>query len=181
MTTRDISFWLRGSFLEALLVVLATVLLTRGLRAAIAQVIARHAALPELPERLRYRRAFMDAGTRMAVGVLWFVAALLVVIRLRLPIASLVAPATVVGAALGFGAQRLVADFLSGFFLLTERQLAFGDTVEIAPPGTDKWMRGTVEEVTLRYTRLRTPSGVLTLSNADVRQVLNRSKGLGRA
>jgi small conductance mechanosensitive channel len=126
---------------------------------------------------VRYQRSVIVAATRTLVGVTWFAAGLLVVDRLRLPVATIVAPATVLGAALGFGAQRLVADFLSGFFLIAERQLVYGDEVEIAPPGSTAWMRGTVEEVTLRYTRLRTPQGgVLTVSNADVRQVLNRSR-----
>ena len=181
MITHDISSWLRGPLLEAVLIVLGTILMTRALRAGIGHFAALREALPELPERLRYRRAVINAATRTAIGVFWFIAALLIVSRLRLPVATLVAPATVIGAALGFGAQRLVADFLSGFFLLAERQLAFGDVVEITPPGTSNTMRGTVEDVTLRYTRLRTANGgVLTISNADVRQVLNKSRGWSR-
>ncbi len=160
---------------------LGTILLARLVRVSIGRIAQRQLPPTELPEQLRYRRAVVMAATRTIIGVLWFAAALLVIDRLRLPVATLVAPATVIGAALGFGAQRLVGDFLSGFFIIAERQIGYGDVVEISPPGTTQWMRGTVEEITLRYTRLRTPDGgVLTLSNADVRQVLNRSRGWSR-
>lgn len=160
---------------------LGTILLARFVRISIGRIAQRQLPSTELPEQLRYRRAVVMAATRTIIGVLWFAAALLVIDRLRLPVATLVAPATVIGAALGFGAQRLVGDFLSGFFIIAERQIGYGDVVEISPPGSTQWMRGTVEEITLRYTRLRTPDGgVLTLSNADVRQVLNRSRGWSR-
>lgn len=157
---------------------LGTILVARFVRVTIGSIAQRQMPPTELPEQLRYRRAVVMATTRTIIGVLWFGAALLVIDRLRLPVATLVAPATVIGAALGFGAQKLVGDFLSGFFIIAERQIGYGDVVEISPPGTTQWMRGTVEEITLRYTRLRTPDGgVLTLSNSDVRQVLNRSRG----
>ena len=181
MTFHDLTLWLRGPALETALIVLGTLLLSRAVHTAVKRVASRQETLPDLPERMRYRRAVVGAIARTIVGVMWFAALVLIVSRLNLPVATLVAPATVVGAALGFGAQRLVADFLSGFFLIAERQLVYGDVVEIAPPGTNNWMRGTVEEVTLRYTRLRTPTGgVLTLSNADVRQVLNKSRDWSR-
>ena len=48
---------------------------------------------------------------------------------LAIPVGSLVAPAAVLGAALGFGAQRIVQDLLSGFFIITEKQYGFGDLV----------------------------------------------------
>lgn len=181
MTANDITDWLRGPLLEAVLLVLGAILLSRAINAGVNIGLRRHQSLPELPERLRYRRAVERAITRTVVGFMWFIAIVVVVGRLRLPVTALVAPATVLGAALGFGAQKLVSDFLSGFFLLAERQLVYGDVVEIAPPGTTNWMRGTVEEITLRYTRLRTPEGgVLMLSNSDVRQVLNRSRDWSR-
>jgi small conductance mechanosensitive channel len=177
----DIVDWTRGPALEAILIVLGALLLTRAVRASIGHVASRRDSLADLPEQVRYRRSVVMAITRTAIGLLWFAAGLLVIDRMRLPVATLVAPATVVGAALGFGAQRLVSDFLSGFFLIAERQLGYGDVVEICAPGSSTWMKGTVEEVTLRYTRLRTPTGgVLTVSNADVRQVLNRSRDWSR-
>ena len=182
MDLSDISRWLRGSALEAVLLVLGTILVVRALRAVLGRATPH---LPGsgamlLPERQRYRRAALQAIERALVGVLWFVTTILVMTRLGVPIATLVAPATVLGAAIGFGAQRVVADFLSGFFLITERQFGFGDVVQISPPGTLNGVTGTVEEVSLRFTRLRTPDGeTLMLPNSEIRQVVNRSKVVG--
>lgn len=182
MELTDISRWLRGSALEAVLLVLGTVLVVRALRATLGWATPRLPGGPStlLPERQRYRKAALQALERTMVGVLWFLTSILVLNRLGVPIATLVAPATVLGAALGFGAQRVVADFLSGFFLITERQFGFGDVVQISPPGTTNGVTGTVEEVSLRFTRLRTPDGeTLMLPNSEIRQVVNRSKVVG--
>jgi small conductance mechanosensitive channel len=80
----------------------------------------------------------------------------------------------VAGVAVGFGAQKLVQDVLSGFFLLAERQITVGDVVRISDPGTTTGVGGTVEEVTLRVTRLRTLKGeVVFIPNGEIRQVTN--------
>lgn len=101
--------------------------------------------------------------------------------RLNVPITTLVAPATLIGAAIGFGAQRLVQDVLSGFFLLSERQFGYGDVVRVAPPGETVGISGAVEELTLRTTKLRTENGDLVIiPNGEVRQVTNRSKDWAR-
>jgi small-conductance mechanosensitive channel len=178
----DISRWLRGSALEAVLLVLGTILVIRAMRAVLARATPHlpGSGVMLLPERQRYRRAALQAIERALVGLLWFVTTILVLTRLGVPIATLVAPATVLGAAIGFGAQRVVADFLAGFFLITERQFGFGDVVQISPPGTTTGVTGTVEEVSLRFTRLRTPDGeTLMLPNSEIRQVVNRSKVVG--
>jgi small-conductance mechanosensitive channel len=95
-------------------------------------------------------------------------------------VTSLVAPATVAGVAIGFGAQRVVGDLLSGFFLLSEDQYGVGDVVQIAQPnqlvGT-----GTVEAVSLRTTRLHTATGELVIiPNEAILQVVNRSREWSR-
>ena len=56
---------------------------------------------------------------------------------LAIPVGSLVAPAAVLGAALGFGAQRMVQDLLSGFFIITEKQYGFGDLVQLTIAAVD--------------------------------------------
>ncbi|MDH4147641.1 MAG: mechanosensitive ion channel family protein, partial [Acidimicrobiia bacterium] len=104
------------------------------------------------------------------------VAAALVLQRFRVPLATLVPPATIAGVALGFGAQRLVQDLSSGFFLFAERQFTVGDVVTIGPPGSREGVSGTVEEITLRITRLRTLKGeVVVIPNGEIRQVINLS------
>ena len=58
----------------------------------------------------------------------------------------------------GFGAQRIVQDLLAGFFIITEKQYGFGDLVQLTLGSSNEAM-GTVEDVTLRVTKLRTPEG----------------------
>jgi small conductance mechanosensitive channel len=110
------------------------------------------------------------------------VTAILVVQRLGVPLTSLVAPATVAGVALGFGAQRIVQDILAGFFIVSERQYGFGDVVRMSTLGATTGVTGTVEEVTLRITRLRTVSGeVVIIPNGQLVQVTNLSRDWARA
>jgi small conductance mechanosensitive channel len=106
----------------------------------------------------------------------------LVIQRLGVPLTSLVAPATVAGVALGFGAQRVVQDVLAGFFIVAERQYGFGDSIRISSLGATTGVVGVVEEVTLRVTRLRTVSGeVVFVPNGQIVQVTNLSRDWARA
>ncbi len=101
---------------------------------------------------------------------------------LNFSIKGLVAPATVLGAALGFGAQQLVKDLLSGFFIIVEKQYGFGDLVSLTVSGIAAEARGTVENVTLRVTRLRSPDGELfTIPNGQIVKAVNLSKDWARA
>ncbi|OBG76354.1 MULTISPECIES: mechanosensitive ion channel family protein [unclassified Mycobacterium] len=100
---------------------------------------------------------------------------------LQFSVSGLVAPATVVGAALGFGAQQVVRDLLSGFFIIAEKQYGFGDLVTLTIVSTAE-ASGTVENVTLRVTRLRSPNGeVLTIPNGQIIKAVNQSKDWARA
>jgi small conductance mechanosensitive channel len=100
---------------------------------------------------------------------------------LRFSLSGLVAPAAVLGAALGFGAQQLVKDLLSGFFIIVEKQYGFGDLVELTMAGVPE-ARGTVEDVTLRVTRLRSSDGeVFTVPNGQIVKTVNLSKDWARA
>jgi moderate conductance mechanosensitive channel len=101
---------------------------------------------------------------------------------LNFSIGGLVAPATVIGAALGFGAQQLVKDLLSGFFIIVEKQYGFGDLVSLTVAGINAEARGTVENVTLRVTRLRSSDGELfTIPNGQIVKTINLSKDWARA
>jgi len=85
---------------------------------------------------------------------------------------SLLTTASVAGLAVGFGAQKLVKDMISGFFILLENQYGVGDYVTVGA------VTGTVEEVGLRTTRIRDDAGKLyILSNGDITQVCNQSRG----
>jgi small conductance mechanosensitive channel len=100
---------------------------------------------------------------------------------LQFSVGGLIAPATVLGAALGFGAQQVVRDLLAGFFIIVEKQYGFGDLVTLTIVSTTE-ASGTVENVTLRVTRLRSPDGeVLTIPNGQIVKATNLSKDWARA
>jgi moderate conductance mechanosensitive channel len=104
--------------------------------------------------------------------VIWGTATLLVLTELGVNITPLLASAGVVGVALGFGAQTLVKDYLSGFFMIVEDQYGVGDLVDVGP------VVGTVEEVALRVTRIRDLTGVVWyVRNGEILRVANQSQG----
>jgi small conductance mechanosensitive channel len=99
-------------------------------------------------------------------------ASLIILAQIGVNLAPLIASAGVIGVALGFGAQTLVKDFLSGIFLVLEDQFGVGDFVDLGPA------TGTVEEVTLRVTRVRDMSGIVWyVRNGEILRVGNRSQG----
>jgi moderate conductance mechanosensitive channel len=101
---------------------------------------------------------------------------------LQFSLGGLIAPATVLGAALGFGAQQVVKDLLAGFFIIVEKQYGFGDLVSLTVTGINAEARGTVENVTLRVTRLRSSEGELfTIPNGLIVKTVNLSKDWARA
>jgi small conductance mechanosensitive channel len=116
------------------------------------------------------------------VALASFVIGILSLDRLGIPLTTLVAPATVIGIGLGFGAQQMVGDLLAGFFLLTEHQFAFGDLIRLSVPGQAVSITGTVEELTLRVTKLRNAQGeLIVVPNSAMRQVTNLSRDWSKA
>jgi len=104
--------------------------------------------------------------------VVWVVTILVALQTVGVDLTPLLAGATVVGATIGFGAQSLVRDLLSGFLLTAEDQFGIGDTIVT---GTTT---GVVEDVTLRVTRLRARDGtVWFVPNGEIRVVANTSRG----
>ncbi|MBU3751268.1 MAG: mechanosensitive ion channel family protein, partial [Mycobacterium sp.] len=132
-------------------------------------------------ESVKHSQAVASVVSYVAIALLGVVVFVKITDILQIPVGSLVAPAAVLGAALGFGAQRVVQDLLAGFFIITERQYGLGDLVQLTM-GTSGEAMGTVEEVTLRVTKLRTADGELyTISNGQIFKTLNLSKEWARA
>jgi small-conductance mechanosensitive channel len=103
--------------------------------------------------------------------IIWGTAILMSLTVVGFNIAPLLASAGIAGVALGFGAQTLVKDYISGIFLIVEDQYGIGDEVEI---GT---VRGKVEAVALRTTRVRDEAGVLWyIRNGEILSVANFSQ-----
>ncbi|MGB8406096.1 MAG: mechanosensitive ion channel family protein [Mycobacterium sp.] len=189
------NFW-RGSIGEWII--------TRGLRIVMlviaAMLISRfvtwcaHRITSRIDTRFQESDALVRSETtkhRQAVAsvISWVTIALVSVIVLvditeilAIPIGSLVAPAAVLGAAFGFGAQRIVQDLLAGFFIITEKQYGFGDLVSLTVGGIAAPAEGTVEDVTLRVTKLRSSDGeVYTIPNGQIVKTINLSKDWARA
>ncbi|GAB3585627.1 mechanosensitive ion channel family protein [Calidifontibacter terrae] len=124
-------------------------------------------------ERRRQRAATVGSLLRsISTVVIFGIGALTIMAQLGVPLAPLLASAGVGGVALGFGAQSLVKDFLSGIFMIMEDQYGVGDVIDTGEA------IGTVEEVTLRVTRLRDASGVVWyVRNGEIVRIGNRSQG----
>jgi moderate conductance mechanosensitive channel len=184
----DLDRWARGQLLEIVLLVVGAILLTRLADWARNRIVTRiDAQARETDELVRseaakHRHVVAAVATWTFLAVVYVVTAVLVVQNLGVPLAGLVAPAALLSAALGFGLQRFVQDIGAGFFITAERQYGFGDVVRISVTGVPEPAVGTVEDVTLRVTRIRSVSGeVITTPNGQISQVTNLSRDWARA
>ncbi|HKH04882.1 MAG TPA: mechanosensitive ion channel family protein [Acidimicrobiales bacterium] len=109
------------------------------------------------------------------IGI-WTIALVMMLGELGVNLGPLIAGAGIAGVAIGFGAQSLVKDFLSGIFMLAEDQYGVGDIIDAGEAS------GTVEEVSLRTTRLRDVNGtVWHIPNGMIERVGNKSQQWARA
>ena len=184
----DFSRWVRGDGLVIVLLVVGSVLLARfaaWFGATLTNRIDAHDKSDDAlvrSESAKHRHSLTQVVTWTVVVLIYSVTAVLVIARFGVPLSSLIAPATVAGVALGFGAQRIVQDILAGFFIITERQYGFGDLIRISNLGSTTGIVGTVEDVTLRTTRMRTVNGeVVIVPNGQINQVTNLSRDWARA
>lgn len=121
--------------------------------------------------RARTMGALLKSLIRYAVNLVALLA-LLGIFGFKDVIAPLLAGAGVAGLAIGFGAQNLVRDIITGFFIIFEDQFAVGDYIAL------DGISGTVEEMGLRITRLRDFSGQLHIvPNGKIERVTNHSRG----
>ncbi|PFG33625.1 mechanosensitive ion channel family protein [Sanguibacter antarcticus] len=124
-------------------------------------------------QRARTIGSVLRSTTTLVVGA---IVVLMMLSDIGVNIMPLVASAGVVGVALGFGAQSLVKDFLSGTFMLLEDQYGVGDTVTFGA------VSGTIEAVALRVTKVRDIDGTLWyIRNGEITSVGNRTQGWARA
>jgi moderate conductance mechanosensitive channel len=185
---RDIALWARGNGLEIVLLVTGAMLLTRlatWLGGRITDRIdasARETDALVRSEASKHRHALAQVITWATLVVIYCVTAVVIAAKVGIPVTSLVAPAAVLAVALGFGAQRIVQDILAGFFIITERQYGFGDLIRLSVPALGEPATGTVEDVTLRVTTVRTADGEVVITpNGQISQVTNLSRDWARA
>ncbi len=148
----------------------ATPALLRPLKAK-ARPMFEHTAL--LSERRSQRAETIASILRSIVSfAVLGIAAMTVMSEVGVDLAPIIASAGIVGVALGFGAQNLVKDFLSGIFMLLEDQYGVGDVIDAGEAS------GTVEGVGLRITRLRDVHGtVWYVRNGEIVRIGNKSQG----
>jgi moderate conductance mechanosensitive channel len=125
-------------------------------------------ANPRLLQRAQTLGLVLRSLAKMVIVV---IALLMALGELGLNLGPLIAGAGIVGVALGFGAQSLVKDFLSGMFMLVEDQFGVGDVINAGEA------EGTVEGVSLRTTRLRDDDGTIWhIPNGEIKRVANKSQ-----
>ena len=113
--------------------------------------------------------------------VVWFIVATTILSNLGIRVESIIAGAGVVGLAIGFGAQALVKDVITGFFIIFENQFDVGDYVKINTTGTTV-AEGTVQSISMRSTRILSFEGDLTiLPNGTMNEIVNFSIHNGMA
>lgn len=189
-TLANLAEWLVDRPLRIALILLAAWVLTRlarrlirrsavGLvrsRKAVAESSALGGAVTD-PVRTEARaQAIQNVLGNVVSVAIWVIAVLVALGELDINLAPLIAGAGVAGVALGFGAQTLVKDFLAGFFIIVEDQFGVGDVVDLQD------VAGTVEEVSLRSTKLRDVGGVLwTVGNGEIVKAGNATKGWSRS
>ncbi len=183
--------------LKVVLILLVAYLLNRIVRRLIKRFAGRVAGAAESGrlDRMRARTpsllvtteqpSLRSAARAQTIGlvlrslstfVIYSFALMYVMAAVGLQLGPLIAGAGIAGVALGFGAQSLVRDFLSGLFILMEDQFGVGDVIDVGPA------TGTVEVVSLRVTRLRDANGtVWHVPNGEIRRVGNQSQQWARA
>lgn len=178
----DVGELLVGTSLRVIIVVAVAVILqiiaVRFVRRVVDHAIAnaqrkRGVEVADGPTSRTAQRAHAIGSLVISVltVVIWANAVLIVLELLGINIAPIIASAGIAGIALAFGAQTLIKDYLSGVLMILEDQFGVGDDVELTG------IRGTVEEVTLRVTRVRAPDGVLWhIRNGEILSVGNHSQ-----
>jgi moderate conductance mechanosensitive channel len=159
------------------LAIVATIVARRVLTRKATSLLAHWGTVSTDPVREEARTRTVGSVTRSAViGAIWITAVLAMLQVLNEAFSSFVLAITLLGSALTFGAQSLIRDVLSGFFILLEDQYAVGDQVDVG------LATGTVERVTLRVTRLRDASGeVWWVPNGQIARAGNLTQDWARA
>jgi len=147
--------------------------LRRGVRKVEGKVSEHTSPIRALQRTQTLAKVLSSAG----ILLIWAFAAIYIVAAIGFSLAPLLAGVSIIGLAVGFGAQNLVRDIVTGFFILFEDQYGVGDVIQINEVATGK-----VEQLTLRLTGLRDLDGTMHyISNGTIVHVANRTKDWSRA
>lgn len=166
-----------SALFQILFIILVTLLLQMALRPVIRLVIKTvvHRRVYSVEADLEKRRhTLYGVFYTSALVIVWFVAGLTILDRVGVNIGVVMTGAGLFGVVFGFGAQKVVQDFVSGMFVIGENQYRVGDIVQLTVGGVP--ISGTVDEITLRATKLRDLDGNLhVVSNGSYQVATNLS------
>jgi small conductance mechanosensitive channel len=166
-----------GSSLKIVGILIGAFLLSRFLRRVVRRVETKVSEHTTPMRTLQRTQTLTKVLSSAGIVVIWILAIFSILGELSVNLAPLLAGVGIVGLAVGFGAQNLVRDVVTGFFILLEDQYGVGDIVMINQIAT-----GNVEQLTLRITGLRDLDGTMHyMSNGSITHVANRSKDWARA
>jgi moderate conductance mechanosensitive channel len=166
-----------STILDLVAVFFIALLVNRFLR-VLTKLIIKPAATQSRAAQVREQQTRTLAGVLYGSGskVIWIVALLTAFAQLQIPVAPALTLAGLASVAVGFGAQNLVRDLITGFYIVLEDQYAMGDTIQVGDT------TGRVENLTLRRTVLRDARGALvTIANGEIRTVSNLSRDWSQA
>jgi moderate conductance mechanosensitive channel len=166
-----------GAGLKIAALVCAAFLITRMLRRVVTKVESKVSENTTPIRALQRTQTLTRVVSSAGIVVIWSLACFQALSELGFNLGPLLAGVGIVGLAVGFGAQNLVRDVITGFFILFEDQYGVGDVVQVNGIATGK-----VEQLTLRITGLRDLDGTLHyLANGNITHVANMSKDWARA
>lgn len=167
ITMNQITFWI---ILKAIVVIIASVVIVK-----IGSAIIKKVFNSQKKFKFNIGNKKLNTLSTLIISIFKYsvyIIAIVTILSDVFNIKSVLAAAGIGGVALGFGAQSLVRDIISGFFILIEDQFAVGDMITIDS------MTGTVEQMELRITRIRHYNGDLHIvPNGEIKRVTNHSRG----
>lgn len=172
--------WLELTLPNALhlLVILVIVLVVNRILRAVTNLMIKHAASPARVAQNREQQTRTLAGVLYGAAskVVWGVALLTALPEFGINVTPVATLAGLASLAIGFGAQNLVRDIITGFYIVLEDQYVVGDTIQFGD------CAGRVEHITLRRTVIRDARGALvTIANGEIRTVSNLSRDWSQA
>jgi small conductance mechanosensitive channel len=173
LTPAALRAWLFGSGLRLVLIGMLTYLLIRVIAVGAGRLEDQisHQATPDMAERVKRARTLSRLVQNVLTAIVMAIAGLMMLRELQIDIMPVLTGAGIVGLAVGFGAQTLVKDLISGFFLILENQVRVGDVAVINGTG------GLVEAINLRTVVLRDLEGVVhIIPNGSIESLANRTK-----
>ena len=166
--------WFGNDGLVIVIIIIGTWIISRFINKAIMRIIRKaipHSSFTSETEEQKREDTLIKISQNFFGIFIWIVALVGVLEILGVPIAPLITGAGIIGVAVGFGSQSLVRDIITGLFIIAENQFRIGDFVSIGE------YSGTVEDMTLRVTKLRQIDGTIHyIPNGEIKVASNKSK-----